>query len=317
MKISFFKLSVSVTFAILMFNSYTVKAQFEEKIDKKCKGLEYGKRTRIVVGSFKASTSSAIGKFSGELPTMLSNALVATECFIVVANTKSNILDDIKTEKEYNRSGNVSAESSVEEGQELGAQLVITGEVTEFSEGKDGVSLGPVNLGKTIAKVGFVIQIADIKTKSIIFSKSLNAEASAQGGFSGAKVFGIPVAGSVKTRAMADAVEKAILNAVEIIVAQKEKIQGMPQGGVVTQSTEKKSVIKVENIDFGKLGALTTAVKGYLKVKDATKSLKEGVGTITVIHEGSFDELADFLVSKAAGYEVTGADAGVITLKAK
>src|SRR6218665_443914 len=280
----------SVAFAIALFSTQTLKAQFAESISKKCKGLEYEKRVRVAVGSFDVKTNAAYGKFAGELASMLSNALVSTECFQVLASTNSNAMRDMQSEKQFNREGDVREDAAVEEGQMLGAQLLVIGEVTEFSEGDDGFKVVGVGISKKKAKIGFILQIANPKTRQIIFSESINTEASALGGLNGLKFLGLPVVGSFKTRAMADAVEKAIIKAVELIVTQKEKIQAMPQGGMATQNTEKKSVIKIENIDFVKLGALTTVVKSYLKVKDATKALKEGVGTITVFHEGSFDD---------------------------
>lgn len=311
-------LSLTIALAITTFAFSIANAQFAEKISKKCKGLEYESRTRIAVGSFEVKTNAAYGKFAGELATMLSNALVSTECFQVLASTKSNAMIDMQSEKEFNRTGDVRGDAAVEEGQMLGAQLLVIGEITEYSEGDDGIKVAGIGVGKKKAKIGFILQIANPKTRQIIFSESINTEASALGNFSGIKFLGLPVAGSVKTRAMADAVEKAIINAVELIVAQKEKIQAMPKGGLPgPENTFFKSTIKIENIDFGKLGTLTNSVKGNPKVKEANKSLKDGIGIITVVHEGSFDELADYLVSNASGYEVIGADAGQITLKSK
>ena len=294
-------------------------AQFAEKIDKKCKGLAYEDRVRVAVGSFKATTNQAYGQFAGELATMLSNALVSTECFQVLASTKSNIMDDMQDEKAFQRTDDVDPNAAVEDGKMRGAQLIVTGEVTEFAEGKDGVTIGIVNVGKNKAKVGFVLQIANPKTRDIIFSESINTEASALGGFSGMRILGLPAIGSFKTRAMADAVEKAIIKAVELIVAQKDKIQAMPTGGVVNPNTApvKTSIVKIENVDYTKLNSLTTLIKGNPKVKDAAKVLSTGIGTITIKHEGTFDELLDYLAASATGYEIIGAEKGQITLKIK
>lgn len=294
-------------------------AQFAEKIEKKCKGLEYENRVRVAVGSFKSTTNRAYGQFAGELATMLSNALVSTECFQVLASTKSNVMDDMQDEKEFQRSEDVDPNAAVEDGKMMGAQLIVTGEVTEFAEGKDGVQVGVINVGKNKAKVGFILQIANPKTRQIIFSESINTEAAALGGFSGVRILGLPAIGSFKTRAMADAVEKAIIKAVELIVAQKDKIQAMPTGGVVdpAMSPVKTSIVKIENVDYTKLNSLTTVIKGDPKVKDAAKVLSSGVGTITVKHEGSFDELLDYLAASAPGYEIIGAEKGQITLKVK
>lgn len=288
--------------------------QFAEKIGKKCKDLEMDKRVRIAVGSFESTTNRAYGQFAGELATMLSNALVITDCFQVLASTRSNSMQDLQSEKDFNRSGDVNDETQVEEGEMRGAQLIVTGEVTEFNEGKSGVQVGIIKVGQNKANVGFVLQIANPRTRQIIFSESINMEGTSPGGFSGASVFGMPVVGSFKSKAMADAVEKAIIKAVELIVAQKDKIQAMPSGN--PEGIERTSVVKVEGVDFVKLGNVTTAVKANPKVKDAIKTLSGGVGTIKVVHTGTFDELADFLSTNIKGFQVVGAEKGQITLKA-
>lgn len=286
-----------------------------EKVLKRCKGLDFNSRTRIAVGSFKVTTKLGNEKFGDELATMLGNALVSTECFQVLASTASNAMKDMHYEKEFNRAGDVRADKAAMEGQMLGAQLLVIGEVTEFSEGDDGVKVAGVSLSQKKAKVGFIIQIVNPRTREIVFSRSINMEASALEGYNGLKLAGLTVAGSVKTRAMADAVEKAIIKAVELIVVEKERIQGMPQGELAKQNTEKLSRIQIENIDFKKLVSLTNIVKTYTKAKETTKSLKESVGSILVIHEGSVDELAEFLATKALDFEIISLSNGQIGLK--
>jgi len=295
------------------------QGKFAEKIEKKCKDIPYEKRVRITVGSFKTTTNRAYGQFAGELQTMLSNALVMTECFQVLASTKSNIMDDIQDEKDYQKTDDVDEEAAVESGKMLGAQLVVTGEITEFAEGREGFNVGVIGLSSNKAQVGFILQIGNPQTRQIIFSESINANDIAVGGFSGVRILGLPAIGSFKTKAMANAVEKAIIKAVELIVAQKDKIQAMPQGGSADMNSEaeKTTIVKVENVDYSKLGVITNFIKEFPKLKSATKVLKEGVGSVTVLHEGTLEELADFIAEKVAGsgYELTDVVKGKITLK--
>lgn len=295
------------------------QGKFAEKIEKKCKDIPYEKRVRITVGSFKTTTNRAYGQFAGELQTMLSNALVMTECFQVLASTKSNIMDDIQDEKDYQKTDDVDEEAAVESGKMLGAQLVVTGEITEFAEGREGFNVGVIGLSSNKAQVGFILQIGNPQTRQIIFSESINANDIAVGGFSGVRVLGLPAIGSFKTKAMANAVEKAIIKAVELIVAQKDKIQAMPQGGSADMNSEgeKTTIVKVENVDYSKLGTITNFIKEFPKLKSANKVLKEGVGSVTVVHEGTLEELADFIAEKVAGsgYELTDVVKGKITLK--
>lgn len=320
MKHLFFFLIMFSSFFTSMVSPTTLSAQkFAEKIEKKCKDLPYEKRARITVGSFKATTNRAHNQFAGELQTMLSNALVMTDCFQVLASTKSNIMGDINEEKEYQKSEDVDPDEAVESGKMLGAQIVITGEITEFAEGREGVRIGPLDLGSNKAQVGFILQMANPQTRQIFFSESINANDIAVGGFGGLRILGLPAIGSFKTKAMANAVEKAIIKAVELIVAQKDKIQAMPTGAKMsaTDGGEKTTVVKIENVEYAKLGEVTTKVKGFPKIKSASKGIKDGVGTITVVHEGTVEELADFISEKVTGFDVTDVAKGKITLKRK
>ena len=325
MRTTLLPLLCSALFFGAMIVPLTVNAQgkFAEKIEKKCKDLPMESRVRLTVGSFKATTNRAYGQFAGELQTMLSNALVMTECFQVLASTNSNLMDDLQDEKNYQRSDDVDEEAAVEDGKMLGAQVLITGEVTEFAEGKEGIQLGPLNVGSNKAHVGFILQMADVKNRRIIFSESINASDIAVGGFSGMRIFGLPAVGSFKTKAMANAVEKAIIKAVELIVAQKDKIQAMPQNTMAVDpnsESEKTTTITVENVDFSKLTTITNTIKTFPKAKTVNKgALKDGVGKITVVHEGSFDDFAVYVSEKVASYEVSDADPnkGRILLKPK
>jgi curli biogenesis system outer membrane secretion channel CsgG len=302
--------------AILFFKIEPLQAQVAEKIEKKCDGLPINQRLRIAVGSFHSTTNQSYNRFAGELATMLSNALVMTSCFQVLAGTKSNSMSDLQSEKEFNRSGDVRDDLSVEEGQMIGAQLIITGEVTEFAEGRDGYTIAGFSVTKNEAHVGFILQIASPKNRQILFSESINTEAVALGGFSGVKIFGLPSIGSFKTKAMQDAIEKAIIKAVELIVEQKDVIAISSQDSK-TAIMENTTYITVENTDFGGLNSLDQLLKNNRNVKTTTKTLKNGIGTIKVVHGGDFEDLAEFFLQRTSKYKITGAEKGQITLIAK
>ncbi|MFZ4635409.1 MAG: CsgG/HfaB family protein [Saprospiraceae bacterium] len=300
--------------ALALSSHFAAVAQKVETIEKKCKGLEYDKRIRIAVGSFKTTTNPAYGQFAGELQTMLSNALVMTDCYQVLAGTNSNIMSDMQDEKEFQRSDDVDQDAALLDGKMLGAQIIITGEITEFAEGKQGFTVAGVSTSKNTAKVGFILQIANPQTRQILFSESVNTDAISLGGFSGVRFFGLPAIGSFKTKAMADAVEKAIIKSVEFIVEKKDQMPAMPgsnAGGDVV------SVIKINNIDYAGLGELTNSVKSNPKVKDAVKKLSEGAGTIKVTHAGTLEDLADYLLSSAKGYEIVTVEKGQVVLRKK
>jgi curli biogenesis system outer membrane secretion channel CsgG len=317
MSYTFFKAAFGgwLLLALVAFLPQNLDAQSVEKIEKKCKDLAFENRTRLVVGSFKATAPAARGKFSEELATMLSNALVSTECFQVLASVKSNLMDDIKDEQQFNEGENV--EENAEAAKMLTAQMLITGEITEFAEGKEGGTVAGISLTKNKARVGFILQIVNPRTRQILFSESINTEAIALGGFSGVRLFGLPAIGSFKTKAMGDAVEKSIIKSVELIVAQKDKMPKVAAGGATDSTTTKSATVTVGQIDFARLSALTAKIKSNPKVKEATKTLSAGTGTIKITHEGTFDELAEYLSANATDYEITGAEKEAITLKIK
>jgi len=307
------KQKISLLSIFLAF-SLCVCAQSVEKIEKKCKGLEYDKRIRIAVGSFKATTNSAYGKFAGELSTMLSNALVMTECFQVLASTKSNVMADIKEEKAFQQSADADPDATVASGKMLGAQLLITGEITEFKEGKEGFTAVGIGVTKNTAKVGFILQIVSPQTRQILFSESINADAISLGGFNGLRFFGLPAIGSFKTKAMADAVEKAIIKSVELIVVQKDAIPALPASDA---NDTKTATVKIEKVDYAMLGSITKTLKENPKVKDALKELNETTGTIKVSHTGTLEELADYLLEKRPEFKIVAVEKGQIALKPK
>lgn len=318
---NYFTFTIQCLLALLIvaIRPQEIQAQekFAEKIAKKCKDLPYEQRVRITVGSFKATTNTAYGQFAGELQTMLSNALVSTDCFQVLASTKSNIMDDMQDEKDFQQGGDVEEESAFEEGKMKGVQLVVTGEITEFAEGKEGFTVGGLGINSNKAHVGFILQLGNPQTRQIIFSESINADDIAVGGFSGLRVLGLPAIGSFKTRAMANAVEKAIIKAVELIVAQKDKIQAMPQGGNAANGGDgtKTSTLIVEDTDYSMLSSVTGKLKSNSKVINTSKSFKDGIGTLKIEHTGSVEELADFIMENVSGFSITGMEKSKITIK--
>jgi len=175
-----------------------------EKIAEKCKDLPSEQRLTMKVTRFSITSPKVpSGEFGKELRTILSNAVQKTGCFTVM-ETDDNIAD-----------------FSTQGGDNIDAQLVVTGEVTEFIEKK--VKIGP--LTRNNVRIGFILKVLNSQTGAILFSESVNGEAT-QNGISGPAVFGQAIfAGTSLSGALAQAVEDAVIKAVGILADKKDKIE--------------------------------------------------------------------------------------------
>ena len=193
-----------------------------EEIRNTCKNTPFDQRVRISVARFSVSTRDAQGRFGDELATMLSNALQQTNCFRVLESIKN--AEDMGGELGFGNSGMTQGGSSPQTGKMLGAQVVVTGEVTEYNEGKSNATLAGLSLGSDKARVGFVMKLVNPQTREILFSRSINVLGK-KNGFRGMKLFGVNVAGgNSQNQAISNAVEHAILEAVSVLVENKDNI---------------------------------------------------------------------------------------------
>jgi curli biogenesis system outer membrane secretion channel CsgG len=88
----------------------------------------------------------------------------------------------------------------------------VTGEVTEFKENK----IGALAVGVNQAHIGFILRIVDPQTTEVLWSESVQRKVTRPG----LKIFNADII-SFGTQAMEDALEKAILDAVGLIVGQR------------------------------------------------------------------------------------------------
>lgn len=167
-----------------------------EQVAEKCRDLPFEKRLTLRVARFNVSNTRAQeeGEFGGELATMLTNALQKTSCFRVL-ETDGN-------------GGDLT-------GDALDAQLVVTGEVTEYSDKKTSI----IGIEKNRVNVGFILKVLNPQTGDILFSESVNGE-SISSGFSSSVFTSTRLSGAV-----ANACEQAIIKATEILANQKDNIQ--------------------------------------------------------------------------------------------
>jgi len=184
-----------------------------EKIPATCKGLLRDQRLRITVASFDITRVAAKNVMGNELGSMLANALGQTECFNVLESlTKlGGAIDEMK----FNQTGATDG-SGPETGKMKGAQLIVSGDVTEYSEESPQV----LGVGTHKAHIGYILKIVDPQSREVLWSQSINKQVTK----ANVRIFGTDVA-KFGSQTMDDAIEKSILEAVGLIVNQKELIQ--------------------------------------------------------------------------------------------
>ncbi|MCP9767088.1 hypothetical protein EGI22_04145 [Lacihabitans sp. LS3-19] len=218
MKIKLLTLMLFFLNQALVFSQKSPKIVLEE-VNQRCKGTKFEDKVIIQVERFSTSTPKASGKFGGELATMLTNALQGTSCFRVLGLNRD--LSDNTASMSLMQSGFGSG--GAQAGKMLGAQLIVTGEVTEYSEGQKGTKVAGFSMSSNNATVGFIFQVKNPQTNELLFSKSINMSGTSSG-FSGVKFAGLDIAGTIENKALADACEKAIIRAVEVLVDEKKNI---------------------------------------------------------------------------------------------
>jgi len=192
-----------------------------EEVTERCKGIPSADKVTVKVARFSVSTNKAYGEFGQEMATMLTAAIQQTSCFKVLESNRN--MSDMNNEIAVGQEGFTDG-TGPGAGQLMGAQLIATGEVTEFARGSNGGSYGPVTVGKSNATVGFIIKLLNPQTGEVLFSKSVNAKGEAS-----AKVNvlfgGVKSNSNSGDRAVSNAMEKGIIKAVELMIDAKDEIE--------------------------------------------------------------------------------------------
>lgn len=193
-----------------------------EQVAEKCKGLPKNQRVVVKVARFSVSTKSAQANstFGDELATMLTSALQQTNCFRVMETNKN--VSDATGEMAFAQDGFTNG-SGPQAGQMLGAQLVVTGEITDFSEGSSETNIMGVGKKSNKATVGFTLKVLNPQTGELLFSKDVNMQGSNSG--KAFDLFGVKTSSSTENRAVQDATQKAIIKAVEILAGEKDNME--------------------------------------------------------------------------------------------
>lgn len=267
-----------------------------EEIKNRCEEVPLSERPRVTVSKFKITNSKVQNRLGEELPTMLMNALNETKCFHVLESISN--FEDLFDEIRLGQDSITTAETAPQAGLMNGAQLIVSGEITEYES--DYVQA--MGVGTHTAHVGFILKIVDPQTRTVVWSKSIDKKIVKPS----VKIFGIDIA-TFTSKAMEDAVEKAIFDAVELLIEQKALFENYnPEIHDPEQPklNEIKREIVIQNIDFMTLAKIEKALKEAQKDSVTKKIFKDTKGIIEVYFDGTMDDLATFLMSESLGVDL-------------
>lgn len=272
-----------------------------EEVKKLCsEDIPREDRIRVSVVRFSSRMRSPHNELGNELATMLTNALYEMHCFRVLESASN--MGDFDQEFDIASKGYTNS-SAPQKGKMLGSQAIITGEITEYAQGSKNIAFSGLKVGSEKAHVGFILKVLHPETREVLFSKSVNMEGKASG-FSGLRAGGFHIAGSEdRSRALNDAVEKAIIKAAEILTKSKSS-WGISTNDGVSAGNKGSVTLFVDGIQFSHLVQLNNKVQALATEGEINKSFANNQGVFAIPCDASADELAMKLLEKLGnGYE--------------
>lgn len=195
-----------------------------------------GPKKTIAVARFE--NTSGINSYltlGDDFSAQLSDALIQSGMFTVLSRKD---LGAVFTEQDLAQSGRMAKSLSAQKGKVIPAQILITGNITEFEENAKGGDQGlnihgvSIGMGKSDAHIAVIVQIIDSTTGEILDSQRVEGLADASGfsvGYSGSFSVG---SSSFKKTPLGKATQIAIDRAVEYISQRLSRIPW--QGRVVS-----------------------------------------------------------------------------------
>lgn len=232
----FILISIMLLFTIQL-NAQKTKLQ---EVKRVCEGLSPAEKPIVAVMQFKMAAPGADQAVGTGLPDMLMNALLNSGCFRVVERER---LNDIVQEQGLGLSGVGDESTFASVGKIAGAQVLVMGSITEFSENESGgggggggvlrglknkLGVAGASVGAKTSHIGFILKFVNPSTGELLDTKSFNKKKTsfglAGGGGNGSGGGG---GGFYKTKSMQDAVEEALIEATEYMSQNKAAYAGV------------------------------------------------------------------------------------------
>jgi len=279
-----------------------------EEVKTKCDNIPHDKRIRVVVARFNSTANSASRELGLNMTTMLTNALSQVNCFTVLEEKRN--LSDLKSEIDLSSSEYSDAASGLEKGKMKIAQVIFTGEITEYNEIQTTHAVFGVTQATSKVHMGFIIKMINPTTREILASKSFNID-SKTGYLRSVGILNIKKTSSHTNPALANALEQGVVAAVEYLVSEKDKI--------VVPVTENYTTLIINNFPFSEKIELLETIRHISTVKEATlKSYNDSTIVFTIKHIASTDSLLTLLYGRIQDqYDVISVQSGDILLKRK
>lgn len=234
-----------------------------EQVKKICENLNPDEKPIVAVAPFKYAAANSTPVGTG-LSDMLMNALFNSGCFRIVERERLNILME---EQGLGLSGAGDESSFASVGKQIGAQVILMGTITEFSDNESGAGVGAGRvLGKVFgggvgvlaggagmrtAHIGYTLKFVNPSTGEVIAMESFDKKVKKVGLLAGAAGNGTVAGGGFYTsKAMEDAIEQSLISAIEFISGKRNDITAL--------STANNAVVKAakpnkENCELLKL----------------------------------------------------------------
>lgn len=189
-----------------------------------------GPKARIAVSRFTDKTGKGwwTGRLGDGMADMLATALFNTNRFILLERQS---LKDVLAEQDLGASGRIKQETAAAIGEVEGAELLVTGAVTEFEPGSGGIGgslggtvgrvVGGVLAGIRKSHIAIDLRVIDTRTSRIVAATSVEGEArnfNLGGVLVGSNVGG--GLGSYSKTPMEKAVRVALGEAVKFVVSK-------------------------------------------------------------------------------------------------
>jgi curli biogenesis system outer membrane secretion channel CsgG len=200
-----------------------------------------GPKARVAVNKFTDKTAKGRGQIGDGMAEMLSNALFASNRFIVLERQS---LKDVMREQDLGASGRMRQDTAAPIGELEGADLLIQGTVTEFEPGQSGGGgavggwipgrlggvVGGIAGGVKNSHVAMILKVIDTKTGRVLASEQVEGKATDIGGGFGAGHYGLAGSfGAYSKTPMEKAIRISIDEAVKLIIAKTPAEYYRPQ----------------------------------------------------------------------------------------